>query len=30
MEYSIGDICNYYGGLYAKEDDGKYFWGSAD
>ena len=30
MEYSIGDICDYYGGLYVKEDDGKYFWGIAD
>lgn len=27
METSIGEICNYYGGLSVKKEDGKYFWG---
>ena len=26
MEMSIGDICNYYGGLSVKSEDDKYFW----
>lgn len=25
-ETSIGNICNFYGGLRVKEKDGKYFW----
>ena len=24
---SIGSIGNYYGGLFVKEEDGKYYWG---
>lgn len=23
---SIGEICNYYGGLYIQEYEGKYYW----
>ena len=24
--YAIGTICNYYGGLYVMQKDGKYYW----
>jgi hypothetical protein len=27
MERRIGDVCNYYGGLHVKEQNGKYYWG---
>ena len=26
MEKEIGGIGNYYGGLFVKEEEGKYFW----
>lgn len=26
----IGDICNYYGGLEVKEENGKFFWSIED
>ncbi len=30
MEYEINDICNYYGILTVKEEDGKFFWSIHD
>ena len=29
-EHEIGEICNYYGRLTVRSEDGKYFWGIED